>query len=65
MWQIQSLLVGVAETVRIALIGRLLGTTILSAYIVVDLVVGVTTEFMRGFQDALITLCSQALGGGE
>lgn len=61
-FMVQSLLVGGAEAVRVALIGRLIGTTALSAYIVVDLVVGLTTEFMRGFQDALITLCSQALG---
>lgn len=62
---IQGLLGGIAEAVSVALIGRLLGTNALSAYIVVDLVVGVTTQFLKGFQDALVTLCSQSLGVGN
>lgn len=61
----QSLMMGFTEAIRVAFIGRLLGTQALSVYIVVDLMVGVTTQVMRGFQDALITMCSQSLGVGN
>lgn len=61
----ESLFLGIAEAVRVALIGKLVGTKALSAYIIVDLLVGLTTQMMQGFQDALTSLCSQALGAGN
>jgi MatE len=61
----QALLLGVTEAIRVALIGRLVGTRALSAYVLVDMVIGVTTEFLKGFQHACTTLCSQAVGAGN
>lgn len=61
----QALLVGITETVRVALIGQFIGTPALSAYVVVTMIVGMTNVFLKGFQDACTTLCSQAVGAGN
>lgn len=61
----QALLEGVMEAVRVAIIGRFIGTNALLAYLAVDLLVGLTTSLLGGFQEALTTLCSQTLGSGN
>lgn len=61
----QAVLEGVSETVRVALIGNFVGTKALSAYVIVDLMAGLTTDFIGGFQEALTTLCSHAVGAGN
>lgn len=62
---IQALVEGISEAVRVAIIGHFIGTRALSAYVVVDLMIGLTTGFLGGFQDALTTVCSQAVGVGN
>lgn len=62
---LQALLVGISETVRVALISRFIGTAALSAYIVVTLAVGTTNVFIKGLQYACTPLCSQAIGAGN
>jgi MatE len=61
----QALLVGIMSTVRVALIGKFIGTAALSAYVVVELAVGTTDVFLLGLIDACVSLCSQAIGAGN
>lgn len=61
----QALLQGVMEAIRVAIIGRFISTNALLAYLAVDLLVGMTTSLLGGFQEALTTLCSQTLGQGN
>jgi Na+-driven multidrug efflux pump len=61
----QALLIGTMETVRVALIGKLISTKALSAYVIVNMLVGMSNAFLKGFQDACTTLCSQAVGVGN
>jgi hypothetical protein len=49
----------------VAVIGKLLGTQALSAYIAVEFGVSVTTDWLSGPIDSLSVLCSQAIGVGE
>ena len=58
----QALVEGICEAVRVAIVGKLISTPALSAYVVVDLMVGLTVQFLSGFQQALATLCSHAVG---
>jgi len=59
----QALVEGVCEAVRVAIIGQTISTAALAAYVVVDMMVGLTTQCLSGFQNALATLCSHAVGG--
>lgn len=61
----QALLHGVVEAIHVALIGRFVGTRALTAYVSVELFVGVTTGVLQGFQEALTAVASQALGYGN
>ncbi len=61
----QATLIGVMETVRVALIGKLIGTTALSAYLIVQLAVGTTDIFLLGLIEACASLCSHAVGAGN
>ena len=45
-----------------AVIGKLVGTRAVSAFVVVNMLVQLTTQFVGGFHEALTTLCSQAIG---
>ena len=45
-----------------AVIGKLVGTRAVSAFVVVSMLVQLTTKFVGGFHEALTTLCSQAIG---
>jgi hypothetical protein len=62
---IEGLITGGAETTRVALVGRLIGTRAISAYVIVDLFIGLTMEFLGGFADALVTLLSHSIGTGN
>jgi Na+-driven multidrug efflux pump len=46
----------------VAVIGKLVGTREVSAYVIVHILVELVTEFVGGFHEALVTLCSQAIG---
>ena len=61
----QAVLVGVMETTRVALIGKFIGTSALSAYVIVQLAVGTTDIFLLGLIDACSSLCSHAVGVGN
>ena len=61
----QATLIGVMETVRVALIGKLIGTSALSAYLIVQLAVGTTDIFLLGLIEACASLCSHAVGAGN
>lgn len=62
---LQALAIGITEAIRVALIGKFIGTRALSAYVIVTMVVGMSNVFLKGFQDACITLCSHAVGVGN
>jgi O-antigen/teichoic acid export membrane protein len=62
---LQAMAEGISEAARVAFIGRFVGTNAVAAYVVVDLVVGLTTQCLAGFQDALTTLCSHSIGAGN
>jgi Na+-driven multidrug efflux pump len=58
----QAVLTGFAELARVAIIGKMIGTKEVSAYITVNLFLGLTNNFLGGFVGSLSTLCSQAVG---
>jgi hypothetical protein len=62
---IEALVEGIANFARVAIIGHYIGTKELSAYIVVDLFVSLTTEFFGGFTDSIATVGSHAVGVGN
>ena len=61
----QALVEGICDAVRVAIVGNLISTPALSAYVVVELMVGLTIQFLSGFQHSLATLCSHAVGSGR
>lgn len=61
----QALITGVTDTLNVAVIGKLIGTREVSAYVIVNLLVELSSEFVGGFHSALATLCSQAIGGNN
>jgi hypothetical protein len=61
----QAVLIGIMETTRVALIGKFIGTSALSAYVIVQLAVGTTDIFLLGLIDACSSLCSHAVGVGN
>lgn len=58
----QALFTGVLDICTVGVIGKLVGTRAVSAFVVVNLLVELTTKFCGGFHEALCTLCSQAIG---
>jgi Na+-driven multidrug efflux pump len=56
---------GVAEITRLGLIGRFVSTRALSAYLMVDLMLGLGVCLLKGFSLALRVLSSQAIGAGN
>lgn len=61
----QALVQGITRGLRVGIIGRFIGTNALLAYLTVDLLVGLTTSLLGGFQEALSALCSHGLGHGS
>ena len=61
----QALFTGVMDVMTVAVIGNFLGTKEVAAYVVVDMLVALTNEFVGGFWNALTTLCSQASGANQ
>lgn len=50
------------EAVSVALISRYLGVNALSAYVITNLLIGLSDTFINGVGDALNTVCSHAIG---
>lgn len=61
----QALFTGGLDTLTVGVIGKLIGTREVSAFVVTVLLVQVTTKFVGGFHEALATLCSQAIGANK
>jgi Na+-driven multidrug efflux pump len=57
-----AIILGVFENARVAILGHLVGTPELSAYVLVMLFVGLTTDFVGGFYYSLATLLSHSIG---
>lgn len=53
---------GIFDTIRVALVAHFLGTEPVSAYTIVQLILGLTQEFFGGFPLAVAALGSQAVG---
>ena len=58
----QAFSTGVLEMVTVAVIGRVLGTKEVSAFVIVRTLIDITSSFFGGFHESIATLCSQALG---
>lgn len=61
----QALFTGLLDVCTVATIGKLIGTREVAAYVVVDMLVSLSNEFVGGFWNALTTLCSQAAGAKQ
>jgi len=61
----QASITGLTDVVTTAVIWKMVGTREVSAFVIVNLLVGLTSEFVGGFAEALATLCSQAIGSGN
>jgi len=53
------------EVIFAIIIGKLMGTDALTTFVVVDIFLGTTSEFIGGIIDAQITLLSHAIGAGN
>mgnify|MGYP005842695953 CR=1 FL=1 len=58
----QAFFTGALEISTVGVVGKLIGTREVSAFVVVNMLVAITTEFVGGFPEAFATLCSQAIG---
>lgn len=61
-YSISGLMNGILETISVALVAHYLGTESVAAYTLVELVLGLTSEFVGGIVAAEATLCSHAVG---
>lgn len=62
---LDELSTGVLEVTNVAFIGRFVGTRAVTAYVTVDMLVGLSSTLVGGFSEGLVTLCGQALGAGN
>ena len=58
----QAFSTGILDMITVAVIGKVLGTKEVSAFVVVRTLVDITSSFFGGFHESIATLCSQALG---
>ncbi|CAB9509340.1 Mate efflux family protein [Seminavis robusta] len=59
---VQALITGLTDILTVAVVGKLVGTREVSAFVVVTMWVELSSEFVGGLHEALATLCSQAIG---
>jgi MatE len=59
---VQAFLQGTTEIVKVSLIGNFVGTNAVTAYVTIDLFVGVTSGFFKGIPEALGLLGPQSVG---
>ncbi len=62
---VSSLSYAIFDAISTALISRYLGSEVLSAYIVTNLLIGLSDTFINGVGDALGAVCSHAIGMGN
>eukprot|EP00543_Licmophora_paradoxa_P007576 CAMPEP_0202453496 /NCGR_PEP_ID=MMETSP1360-20130828/11460_1 /ASSEMBLY_ACC=CAM_ASM_000848 /TAXON_ID=515479 /ORGANISM="Licmophora paradoxa, Strain CCMP2313" /LENGTH=743 /DNA_ID=CAMNT_0049072605 /DNA_START=9 /DNA_END=2240 /DNA_ORIENTATION=+ len=61
-YALSGLIGGLFETVSVALVAHFLGTDAVAAFTIVDLVLGLSSEFFGGLLSTEGTLCSHAIG---
>lgn len=61
----QALFTGFTDTANVAIVGNLIGTKEVSAYVITNLLVELTSDFVGGLHESLATLCSQAIGANN
>lgn len=64
-YSITALLEGVVDTIIVALVAQYLGTEAVAAFTIVQLILGLTSEFLGGILGTEATLCSHAIGVGN
>jgi MatE len=57
-----ALLLGINQTITVTLVSQFIGTDAVVAFVLVELVLGLTYAFFCGFVSTEATLCSQAVG---
>jgi MatE len=62
---VQALVGGIAEATRVAVVGRFYGTRELSAYVIVDALIGLCMGVVSGIYGAAGVLCCQSIGTGQ
>lgn len=50
------------DAITLAIVSNYLGVDALSAFVIVNLLIGITDKFVKGVADALNTVCSHAIG---
>ncbi|CAB9520947.1 Mate efflux family protein [Seminavis robusta] len=61
----QAIFTGALDVLTVGVIGKLVGTQEVSAWVTVNLLIQLTTKFVGGFHESLATLCSQAIGNNK
>jgi len=61
----QALITGLTDTLNVAVIGKLVGTREVSAFVITNLLVELSSEFVGGIHESLASLCSQAIGANN
>lgn len=64
-YSITALLAGVIDVANVALVSQFIGTSAVAAYTLVQLILGLTSEFLGGILGTEATLCSHAVGAGN
>ncbi|CAB9529036.1 Mate efflux family protein (Partial), partial [Seminavis robusta] len=59
---IQSLSTGILDIITAAVIGKVLGTSEISAFVTVRGLIHVSSSFFGGYHESIAVLCSQAMG---
>jgi multidrug resistance protein, MATE family len=61
----QAIFTSLLSLFTVAIIAKFVGTREVTIYVVVQMLIGLTSEFVGGFGHALTTLCSQAAGANQ
>jgi hypothetical protein len=64
-YSITALLEGIVDSIVVALIAQYIGTEAVAAFTIVQLILGLTSEFLGGILGTEATLCSHAIGAGN
>jgi MatE len=64
-YSITALLEGVVDSIHVGLVSQFIGTEAVAAYTMVHVILGITSQFMKGILDSEATLCSHAVGAGN